>query len=67
MTRKDYILIAAALADVRASYSSDWDANLFRACTDHAKELARMLTRTHPCFDRERFLRACDVPEAQIK
>lgn len=63
MTRKDFELIAAALADVRASYASHWDANLFRACDDHAKKMADALARTNSRFDRERFLGAAGVTQ----
>jgi hypothetical protein len=62
MTRKDYILLAAALKDVRQSYAHHWDTNLFRACTDHAKELARVLANDNVRFDRQRFLAAAGVP-----
>jgi hypothetical protein len=63
MTRKDYILIATALASVRESYAPNWDANLFRACDDHAAELANALAETSSSFDRERFYKACGFGE----
>ena len=63
MTRKDYILIARALADVRASYAPNWDANLFRACDDHAKRIADALASDNRLFDRARFLTAAGVPQ----
>jgi len=62
MTKKDFELIAASLAAVRASYGKNWDANLFRACDDMANEFARRIALGHARFDRERFLRAAGVP-----
>ena len=61
MTRKDYIAIAAALSNVRNSYAPNWDPNLFRACDDHAKQLAHVLAQDNPRFDRARFLKAAGV------
>jgi hypothetical protein len=61
MTRKDFVLIAAALKAARDSYSPNWDGNLFRACDDHAKYLADALRQTNPAFKRARFLEACGV------
>lgn len=61
MTRKDYILIAEALKTVRDGYSPHWNANLFRACDDHAHDLADRLGRDNPRFERDRFLKACGV------
>jgi hypothetical protein len=61
MTRKDYILLAAALRSTRDSYAPHWDANLFRACTDHAKAVADVLARDNARFDRQRFLAAAGV------
>jgi hypothetical protein len=59
MTRKDYIAIAEALQRVRNSYHPGWNPNLFRACDDHAKALAKVLESDNPRFDRETFLDAC--------
>lgn len=51
MTRKDYILIAAALA--RLADSADK-----ASC---AQALTYALANDNPRFDRERFLKACGV------
>lgn len=61
MTRKDYILIAAALKDVRDSYAPHWDKNLPRACDDHARLFAERLGRANARFDTARFLEAAGV------
>lgn len=61
MTKKDFELIAATLKATRASYAPHWDANLFRACDDHAKAMASALASTNERFDRSRFLAACGV------
>ena len=61
MSRKDYILIAAALLKTCKAYCENWDPNLFRACDDHAKYLADALAGANPLFDRARFLAACGV------
>ena len=58
MTRKDYIVLAAALSNVRASYAPHWDPNLFRACDDHVKMIADTLQRDNPRFARDRFYKA---------
>lgn len=63
MTRKDYILIAAALKDARDDIKDKefpprdlWDG------LDYGCEwLADALGRDNPRFDRERFLRAAGV------
>lgn len=55
MTRKDYNLIAAAIA--RASQAPGYaERNKFVAM-----ELADSLAADNPRFDRERFLKACKV------
>ena len=51
MTRKDYILIAAAIACV-----DDYDAR-----QEAASYLAINLAKDNPRFDRVRFLEACGV------
>lgn len=40
MSEKDYILIAASIKKTRDSYQPNWDANLFRALDDAARDLA---------------------------
>jgi hypothetical protein len=60
MNANDVAVIAAALAAVRSSYAPHWDANLFRACDDHARRLADYLANVRgPRFDRAGFLNAC--------
>ena len=61
MSRKDYILIAAALKSVRDSYAPHWDPNLFRACDDHAVALAKSLSAANPAFNAAKFLLAAGV------
>ena len=68
MTRKDYILLAQVLADVRAMLVRDAVKGYARDCADigcsvHAKLLAQALARDNPNFDRARFLKAagCEV------
>lgn len=60
MTRKDYIIIAAA---IKASRTHPDDGKLTdQACVDlTARELARALGRDNPRFDGERFLKAAGV------
>lgn len=57
MTRKDYILIASTIAEVRAKYARGHAANEFLDTV--AIELADKLARDNPRFDRTRFLKAC--------
>lgn len=61
MTKKDFELIARTLKSTRDSYAPHWDANLFRACDDHARAMAVALAQTNPRFDRARFLLAAGV------
>ena len=57
MTRKDYILIAAALND-----AARWPTSVERRSLDMiADALADALARDNPRFDRERFLKAAGV------
>lgn len=62
MTRRDYKELAATLKRTRESYAPHWDANLFRACTDHAKAIADYCASRDPKFDRARFLKNAGVP-----
>jgi hypothetical protein len=66
MTRKDYVLLSATLRRAREAYGANWDPNLFRACTDHAKAIARALLRDNPRFEADRFLRDASVPPSDI-
>jgi hypothetical protein len=56
MTRKDFVLIARAVADAR---NVSVDPQHLGAVDTVALELADALRSTNPNFDRERFLRAC--------
>jgi len=58
MTRKDYILIAAALANERTPFMVEHHKY---ALDNIALTLADALATTNPRFDRERFLKACGV------
>jgi hypothetical protein len=57
MTRKDYILIAAAIKYVRDNSGNACE----RTAALVAVELAMQLATDNPRFDRERFLKACGV------
>jgi hypothetical protein len=59
MTRKDYVLIAAALRE-----SHIYDEHEATALNQHAftaRCLSAALAKDNPRFDRERFLTACGV------
>ena len=63
MTRKDYVLIAAALAEARRQIPetgahATWE---FVANSTAARVLAISLAQDNPRFDRKRFLKACGV------
>lgn len=58
MTRKDYVLIAAALK--RASALSETDSQR-RGVSRAAGSLAGALSADNEAFDRTRFLQACGV------
>lgn len=59
MTRKDFELIARALASARAELKAGNSSILVAGVDYAAAELARVLGRTNPRFDAERFLEAC--------
>jgi hypothetical protein len=58
MTRKDYILIAAALKMARSAKES---AGYAQACDLTADILSNTLANDNPRFDRQRFLDTCGV------
>jgi len=63
MTRKDYILIAAAIAEARRQIPeggahATWE---YVSNSTVARVLAHSLASDNPRFDRERFLKACGV------
>ena len=55
MTRKDYVAIAAAIKDAGERFNMDGAGNYL------AHQLAALLARDNPRFDRARFLAACGV------
>lgn len=63
MTRKDYVLIAAAfkqeLEDRPVDEAGIYEPIALAAMRATAGRLARMLESDNPRFDRERFLKAC--------
>lgn len=66
MTRKDYVLIAAALFTARMQvrdFDSTCRVAVLRAFDSAAHELADALAQDNERFDRERFLKAAGVPE----
>ena len=61
MTRKDYILIAAALKEALPPDTMPFPVSGPEMHADIAENLCRALARDNPRFDRERFLRAAGV------
>lgn len=61
MTRKDYVLIAAALklARVRGDYAHD--SHMLAGVDRAAEKVADALADDNRAFDRARFLQACGV------
>ena len=59
MTRKDYVLIAAALAKAKPARWHD-GAQTAQHCAD-CTYIADALAQDNPRFDRERFLKAAGV------
>lgn len=57
MTRKDYVLLAAALhrtkPEVNCDLTAQWEIDV--------RAIATALANTNPRFDRARFLEACGV------
>ena len=58
MTKKDYILIAGNIADVRL-WAEQADDIAVKAVDAVAERLALALKTDNPHFDRARFLKAC--------
>jgi hypothetical protein len=58
MTRKDYVMLAAAIKEAHA-YAIDAARRLGVASAAH--EVADAIARDNPRFDRDRFLKACGV------
>lgn len=61
MSRKDYILIAAALKQALDEGLIEYNAS--RETMSVAHIMADKLRHTNPRFDRERFLKACGVAQ----
>jgi len=60
MTRKDFELIAGAIAGMQDKYTGeDWSIN--GAMYPFARQLADALEKSNPRFDSEKFLKACGV------
>jgi len=59
MTRKDYVAIAAALKDARRPFDGDFGDGFAEGVDNAAVELAKVLAKDNPRFDRARFLNAC--------
>ena len=60
MTRKDYVLIAAAIKAAATEYP-DERPDAEQQQEDVAFSIAEALASDNPRFDRERFLKACGV------
>jgi hypothetical protein len=60
MTKKDYELIAQALADISENYEGD-DWTVSGVIGLMAGKLANKLESENPRFNREMFLKACGV------
>lgn len=61
MTRKDYILIAAAIANAGVSVTDINEPQYQHGIEDTTHAIADALARDNPRFDCERFLKACGV------
>lgn len=61
MTRRDYVLIAAAIRQLIAETPSLSHSEYVNGIRDAAKELANALKKENPRFDRYRFLAACGL------
>lgn len=59
MTRKDYVLIAAAIAESVVVYRDNYFAA--EAIGANARFLANRLATDNPRFDRNKFLKACGL------
>ena len=64
MTKRDYIAIAARLADLRqpnVTADNAFGMGVNSALNATAKELCSVFSANNPAFDRARFLKACGV------
>jgi hypothetical protein len=62
MTRKDFELIASAIADSAADQNAAGRYTAETGAHDVAIVLSRRLTETNPSFNAKRFLIACGLP-----
>lgn len=65
MTKKDYIALAAILAEQRAKYTDEIDSTIRFAgrfaLAETARSMATLFASQNPRFDRETFLTACGL------
>jgi len=61
MTRKDYVIIAETIANLREQQKDSGPFTNNPSLKDVAEELAHALGEDNPRFDRARFLDACGV------
>ena len=59
MTRKDYVLIAAAIREARSEEFRDGTYEGLQGVSRVAEIVGRKLESDNPRFDRERFIAAC--------
>ena len=68
MTKKDYVLIAAALKDAKRPLCPDWTLNdclrVDQGWTAAVMHVTSALNAENPRFDRTRFLAACGVTQS---
>jgi len=64
MTRKDYVLIAEAICNTRTKADFQGKAGDEATIQEVARSMAQLLEYDNPRFDRNRFLVACGVKEA---
>jgi hypothetical protein len=63
MTKKDYVLIAALLAEIRSRYGPlpNKSVSAARVLADVTTGIADILARDNPRFNRTRFFEACGL------
>lgn len=62
MSKKDYVLIASVMSDVRYIMVKP----AYRELVDNISEqLGKALEKENPRFDRQRFLKACGLTELE--
>lgn len=63
MTKKDYILIAEAIKQIRDIYKVKLNTNKLSAINEVIFSLENKLSEQNPLFNKEKFLQACGVTE----